>query len=88
MRWPGGSSRLRVSQHRGDRVLGEPVDLEVGLELAQLVGDRQVAADVAEADRRGDVEDASCGGSAPRVHVSVLRRSCRRPVRRSPARAG
>ena len=45
-------------QHRGDRVLREPVDLEVGVELAQLVGDRGVALGVAEADRRGDVERA------------------------------
>ena len=45
-------------EHRGDRVLREPVDLEVGMEPAQLVGDRRVALRVAEADRRGDVEGA------------------------------
>ena len=45
-------------EHRGDRVLREPVDLEVGVQLAQLVGDRDVALGVAEPDRRGDVERA------------------------------
>ena len=40
----------------GDRVLGEPVDLEVGVELAQLVGDRDVPLGVTETDRRGDVQ--------------------------------
>ena len=45
-------------EHRRHRVLGEPVDLEVGVELAQLVGDRGVALRVAEPDRRGDVERA------------------------------
>ena len=45
-------------EHRRHRVLGEPVDLEVGMELAQLVRDRGVALRVAEPDRRGDVERA------------------------------
>ena len=36
-------------QHRGDRVLREPVDLQAGMELAQLVGDRHVALRVAQA---------------------------------------
>ena len=45
-------------QHPGDRMLGEPVDLQVGVQLAQLVRDRRVALGVAEADRRGDVERA------------------------------
>src|SRR5687768_12701942 len=39
-------------------MLGEPVDLEVGLEPPQLVGDRSIALRVAEPDRRGDVERA------------------------------
>ena len=46
-------------EHLGDRVLREPVDLEVGVQLAQLVGDRDVAPRVAEPDRRGDVERAA-----------------------------
>ena len=50
MRSPRASSTLR------DRVLGEPVDLEVRVQLAQLVRDRGVALRVPEADRRGDVE--------------------------------
>jgi hypothetical protein len=33
------------------RVLGEPVDLEAGMELAQLVGDRDVPLGVPEPDR-------------------------------------
>ena len=45
-------------EHGGDRVLREPVDLEVGDELAQLVRDGDVALRVAEPDRRGDVEGA------------------------------
>ncbi len=45
-------------EHRRHGMLGEPVDLEAGPEAAQLVGDRDVAAGVAEADRRGDVERA------------------------------
>ena len=43
-------------QHRRHGMLREPVDLEVGVELAQLVGDRRVALRVPEPDRRGDVE--------------------------------
>ena len=45
-------------EHPGDRVLGEPVDLQVRLQPAQLAGDRDVALRVAEPDRRGDVERA------------------------------
>ena len=45
-------------EHRRDRMLGEPVDLEIRVELAQLIGDRDVAPCVAEADRGGDVERA------------------------------
>ena len=59
-RWPaadaGWTRSPRVLQHPGDRVLGQPVDLEVRVELTQLVGDREVAAGVAEADRRGEVQ--------------------------------
>jgi hypothetical protein len=40
-----------VLEHTGDGVLGEPVDLQVGDERAQLACDRDVAAGVAEADR-------------------------------------
>ena len=49
------AARLEHGRHR---VLREPVDLEVGVELAQLVGDRGVALRVAEPDRGGDVEGA------------------------------
>ena len=65
--WPDSFARNALArmdalparlQHRRHRMLGEPVDLEVGMELAQLVGDRGVALRVAEPDRRGDVERA------------------------------
>ena len=59
-------------QHRRDRMLGEPVDLEVGMELAQLVGDRGVALGVAEPDRRGDVERALAARLA--AHPAARRR--------------
>ena len=43
-------------EHGRDRMLGQPVDLEVGMELAQLVGDRDVALGVPEPDRGRDVQ--------------------------------
>jgi hypothetical protein len=45
-------------EHRRDRVLGEPVDLEVRVQAAELAGDRDVPLRVAEADRRRDEEHA------------------------------
>ena len=45
-------------QHGGDRVLRQPVDLEIRLEPAQFLRDGDVALGMAEADRRGDVERA------------------------------
>jgi hypothetical protein len=42
-------------QHARNRVLGEPVDLELWVQRPQLAGDRDVAAGMAEADRRADV---------------------------------
>ena len=45
-------------EHCGDGVLREPVDLEVGMQLAQLVRDCGVALCMAEPDRRRDVERA------------------------------
>ena len=38
-------------QHPGDRMLGEPVDLQAGMQLAQLGGDRHIPLGVTEADR-------------------------------------
>ncbi len=52
-------------QDRGDRVLGEPVDLEVGVEHPQLVRDRHVTLGVSEADGRRDVESAPTAGNRP-----------------------
>ena len=52
-------------QHCRDGALREPVDLQLGVELAQLVGDGSVALGVTEADRRGDVERALATRLAP-----------------------
>ena len=43
-------------QHSRDRVLGQPVDLEVGASRGQLLGDGDVAPGVAEPDRRREVQ--------------------------------
>jgi hypothetical protein len=40
----------------GDRILGQPVDLQIGDERSQLAGDRDVAPRVPQPDRRRDVE--------------------------------
>ena len=45
-------------EHACDRVLGQPVDLELRDEPAQRVGDRHVALRVAEADRTGHEQGA------------------------------
>ena len=37
-------------QERGDRVLSQPVDLQVGMELAQFIGDGLVPAGMAKPD--------------------------------------
>ena len=58
-------------EHRGHRMLGEPVDLEVGMQLPQLRRDRGVALRVAEPDRRRDVERAL----APRLAAHPARRT-------------
>ena len=63
-------------EHRRDRVLRQPVDLEVGMELAQLVRDRRVALCVAEPDRGGDVERAPAAGLA--AHPAPRRRRAAR----------
>ena len=53
-------------QQLGHRVLGQPVNLQIGVELAQLVGDGHVALGMPEPDGRGDEQGAlrSGGGSA------------------------
>ena len=71
-RLAGQDSRRRMdplaaaSSTRGHRVLRQPVDLQVRVQLAQLVGDRDVPLRVAEADRRGDVERALRPAQRPR----------------------
>ena len=58
VRAPGMDALPARLEHLRHRMLGEPVDLEVGMKLPQLVGDRGVALRVAEPDRRRDVERA------------------------------
>ena len=43
-------------EHRGDGMLREPVDLEVGAEPLELLGDADVTSSMAEPDRRREVE--------------------------------
>ena len=43
-------------QHRGDRVLRQPIDFEIRMEPAELVGNRDVSLGVSQPDRRGDIE--------------------------------
>ena len=60
----GGVDALALGlEHAGDRVLGEPVDVEVRVQPAQLLGDRDVAPRVAEADRGGDEQRAAAPGA-------------------------
>ncbi len=61
-------------EHGRHRVLREPVDLEVGVQLPQLLGDRDVAPSVAEPDRRGDVERAPTPAERPRPRLHLRRR--------------
>ena len=70
----GGVDALALTlEHPGHRVLGEPVDLQVRLEPAELAGDRDVTLRVAEPDRGGDVEGP---GTAVRpVDRGVARRA-------------
>ena len=65
-------------EDRRHRVLGEPVDLEVGVELPELVRDRRVAHRVAQADGRGDVERAPLPGqgAGPGDRVERPRTRC------------
>ena len=76
-RWRlAGWMRLALGlQDPGDRVLGQPVDLELGVQGAELVGDGQVAAGVAQADRGGDVQrpgrPPQGPGPAPRLGPRV-----------------
>ena len=73
----GGVDALALGlEHPGDGVLGEPVDLQVGVQRAQLAGDRHVALGVPEPDRRGDEQRAGAavgaedGGVARRARPS------------------
>ena len=61
-------------EHRRDRMLREPVDLEVGMELAQLLRDCDVPPCVPEPDRRRDVERAPPAAERPRPRLHLRRR--------------
>src|SRR5918994_105181 len=54
-------------------MLREPVDLEVRMELAELLGDRDVAPRVTEPDRRRDVERAPLAAERPRPRPRLRR---------------
>src|SRR6185437_10624974 len=55
----GGMDALALGfEDPGNRVLGEPVDLQIGMQSAQLAHDRHVALGVPEADRRADEQRA------------------------------
>ena len=45
-------------QHRGHRMLRQPIDFETRMQPAQLVGNGHVALGVPQPDRRGDEEGA------------------------------
>src|ERR1700733_1829064 len=55
-------------------MLSQPVDLHIGVQLAQLVGDRHVPLSVAQTDRRGDVQHAPGTCVAPDPSPGRLRR--------------
>jgi hypothetical protein len=58
---PDGGAReeFLTADYLSDRVLSEPVDGEVGVKLAHLVGNCDVPLGMTETDRRGDVEGAA-----------------------------
>ncbi|PRY19796.1 ubiquinone/menaquinone biosynthesis C-methylase UbiE [Pseudosporangium ferrugineum] len=68
-----------AAQHLGDRVLGEPVHLDARAVPAQRLGDRDVAADVTETDRRREEQDppARRRGAGSGVPGPVKSRSSR-----------
>ena len=57
-------------EHSRDRILGEPIDFEIGHQLAELARDRDIALRMTEADRRGDQERPPAASSA-RVQAEV-----------------
>ena len=60
-------------EHPGDRVLRQPIDFEIGMEPAQLFGDRHVALGVAEPDRRADVQGAPAAAATAAPPGAVAR---------------
>ena len=71
-------------EHARDRVLREPVDLELRLERPQLARDRDVAPRVAEPDRRRDEQRALARRTA---RAPAARRRARRRTRARRSRA-
>ena len=74
------ASRFEQPRHR---VLRQPVDLQAGMELAQLAGDGDVAPAMAEADRRREIEHLlrrrRCGSSAG-LGAGIARRRSRKSL--------
>ncbi len=67
-----GVDRLAARvQHGGHGLLRKPLDLEAGHLPPQLVGDRDVAPRVPEADRRGDEQRAPGARASPRTQRAV-----------------
>jgi hypothetical protein len=59
-------------EHLGHRMLSEPVDLQVRVPGPQFVGDGQVTADVAEPDRRPDVQRPLACTMAQEVNSTIV----------------
>jgi hypothetical protein len=54
-----------LGQQRGDRVLGEPVDLQSRMQLAQLIRDRHVSLRMPQPNRRGHIQRPLAPGPPP-----------------------
>ena len=71
----GGVNRLPLGlEHPRDRILREPVDLQVGHQRAQLASDSHVASRMTQSDRRGNEQ---------RTRSSLIRAVNRRVARRA-----
>ena len=62
-------------EHGGDRVLGQPVDLQLGPQLLEFLGDGHVPAGVTEADGGGEVQRALAAGHGAGPGGGAHRRS-------------
>ena len=68
----GGVDPLALGlQHHGHRMLCQPIDLQIGDELLQLLGDGHIAPGVPQPDRRRQVERPLSPGQPPGPNVGV-----------------